>query len=130
MKKAAAKLAEIRRGDTGWRSVAWVLLLAFTLQSFVTQTHIHGAPQALAGATIGKVLLATASPQDKSPIENDTATCPFCQAVAHAGAFFASAAPLLLLPVVSAACATPRLIATAIRLPSAHGWQSRAPPPL
>jgi len=129
MKKAATELAEIRRGNLGWRSVAWVLLLAFTLQSFVTQTHIHGAPQAMAGATIGNVL-ATASPQDKSPIENDTTTCPFCQAVAHAGAFFASAAPLLLLPVISAACATPRLIATAIRVPSALGWQSRAPPPL
>ncbi|HEY6579169.1 MAG TPA: hypothetical protein VIY09_07580 [Rhizomicrobium sp.] len=117
--------AEVRRGSPGWRLVTWVLLLAFTLQSFVTQTHIHWAPRASAGATIAKVLESTSG--HRSPIEN-AATCPFCQAIVHAGAFFASAAPLLRLPVVWAECTIPRLIAAASRAPSAHNWQSRAPP--
>jgi hypothetical protein len=126
MRKAATRAAEVRRGSPGWHLVTWVLLLAFTLQSFVTQTHIHWAPQASAGTTNVKVLESASRP-DKSPIEN-TATCPFCQAVVHAGAFFASAAPLLHLPAVWAECTIPRLIATAVRASSAHGWQSRAPP--
>jgi len=129
MRKAATRVAGVQRGNLGWRSVTWLLLFAFTLQSFITQTHIHREPKARAGTTIGKVL-DSVSRQDKSPSGNDTTTCPFCQAFVHAGAFFASAAPLLLLPVVWTECATPCLIPTAVRAPSAHGWQSRAPPPL
>jgi hypothetical protein len=129
MRKAATKAAGIRRGRPGWHFVTWVVLLAFTLQCFVTQTHIHWAPQAGAGTGIVK-LLESGPPQQKSPLENGTTACPFCQAIVHAGAFFASAAPLLLLPAVCAECALPGLIATAARAPSAHGWQSRAPPQL
>jgi hypothetical protein len=127
MKQAANKAGEIRRRKTAWRSVTWLVLLAFTLQTFIAQTHIHGALQATAVATSGKVV-ASASPRHKSPIENDTTACPLCQAVLHAGAFFASAAPLLLLPIVWAEGAIPFLIATTARCACAHSWQSRAPP--
>jgi hypothetical protein len=126
MRKAATKAAGVRRGRPGWHIVTWLVVLAFTLQSFVTETHIHRAPQASAGFT--NVKLESASRPDKSPIEN-IATCPFCQAIVHAGAFFASAAPLLDPPVIWADYAISRLIAAVLRSPTAHNWQSRAPPP-
>ena len=127
MKRAVTKTAGIKRRKPGWHAVTWLVLLAFTLQVFVTQTHIHGVPQTVAGVSIGKVA-ASASRPDKSPAENDTTTCPFCQAVVHTGAFFAPAAPLLLLPAVRVVRTTFFLVASAVGAPSAHSWQSRAPP--
>jgi hypothetical protein len=126
MKKAATTAIEIRRTYPGWRSVTWLVLLAFTLQSFVTQTHIHALPP-MAAATIGKVL-TSAPGADKSPVSSDTTTCPFCQAISHAGAFFASSTPRLPFPIDWAECLVPFLIAIAGRSFAAHSWQSRAPP--
>jgi hypothetical protein len=123
MRKAATKAAGVRRGRPGWHIVTWVVVLAFALQSFVTETHIHWAPQ----ATTNVKLLESASRPHKAPIE-DAATCPFCQAIVQAGAFLASVAPLLRLPVVWAEYSIPPLVATALRPPSTHSWQSRAPP--
>jgi hypothetical protein len=127
MRKAETRLAEVRRGNSGWRFVTWAVLLAFTLQSFVTQTHIHWSPLAGTGVTAAGRLDSPVS-QNKSPFEKDKTACPFCQAIIHAGAFFASGAPLLLLPVLRAEWAIPRLFPAAIRAALAHSWQSRAPP--
>lgn len=127
MRKSATQLADIRRGNPGWRAVTWLLLLAFTLQTFVTQTHIHGTPQGVAGAAVGTVF-ERSSPQDKSPIDHSTTACPFCQAIVHAGAFVAAAALLVPRPIDWASHSTRRLIETAISAPFAHSWQSRAPP--
>jgi hypothetical protein len=104
MRKTATKAGGVRRESPGWRFVTWVVVLAFALQSFVTQTHFHWAPQ----ATTNVKLLESASRPHKAPVEN-SATCPFCQAIVHAGAFFASAAPLPHLPVVWADYAIPPL---------------------
>ncbi len=125
MRKAVIKTAEIRR-EPGRRLVTWLLLLAFTLQSFVTQTHFHTL-HATAGITLGKVLQRASGP-DKSPLQKDNSACPFCQAVIHAGAFLSPSAPLLLLLVDRAEGVVPWLITTAAASPSAHSWQSRAPP--
>jgi|SRR5579871_3279472 len=129
MRIAATKAAAGRRGRPGWRSVTWLVLLAFTLQAFVTQTHIHGLPRTATGATIGTVLTSE-SGQHKAPIDNDATGCPFCQAIVHAGAFFAPVAPLLLLPVVWTAGAAIAPIPIAVVSPPPHSWQSRAPPQL
>ncbi len=127
MRKAATSPAEVRRGIPGWRLVTWIVLLAFTLQSFVTQTHMHWSSGAGSGAIVAGSFDGPA-PQNKSPFEKDKTACPFCQAIVHAGAFFASAAPLLPLPFAWAAHSPPRLIATKFSAFPAHSWQSRAPP--
>jgi hypothetical protein len=108
----------------GLRSIAWVLLLAFTLQSFLTQTHIHGAP-GIGGFAVVKILSRTPSPV-KAP---DTGTdCPICQAITHAGAFFTPAAPSVLLSVSWVESIAPVIIVDTIETISTHPWQSRAPP--
>jgi hypothetical protein len=127
MRKAATISAGVRRGSPGWRFVTWVALLAFTLQSFVTQTHIHWSPHSSTRTTVALLLDGPVS-QNASPFEKDKTACPFCQAIIHAGAFFASGAPLLLLPVLRAEWAVPRLFSIAKRAALAHSWQSRAPP--
>ncbi len=109
----------------GARAIAWLLLIAFTLQSFITQTHIHGVFGADGGIAIVKAL---ENPhKTKAPTEN-TADCPFCQAITHAGAFFAPSASTLILRVIWAKMLAPILISAATDSSSSHPWQSRAPP--
>ena len=123
MKAAVARFVKDRHRGLGWRSIAWTLLVAFTLQSFITQTHIHGT----SGAAIVKTL-AKAPSHNKLPAENSTADCPLCQAITHAGAFFTPTAPTFLLPVTGTDIVAAYVVAGAINNISTHHWHSRAPP--
>ena len=116
-----AKAATRKRRVTGWRLIATLVLLAFTFQSYVAQTHIHDA--APASAALIKNLGHNKSPVDNSPLD-----CPFCQAVAHAGTFFMPVAPLLFLSAQWIEMAAPHLALSASTGAAAHSWQSRAPP--
>ena len=109
----------------GFRAIAWVVLLAFTLQSFVTQVHIHGA---FSASTPAVEKLAGGSSHSKAPAQNGTSDCPFCQAITHAGAFAAPSAPGLILQISFAETAAPLLIAVVAAIAPPHPWQSRAPP--
>jgi len=120
-----SKAKSAKATGSSFRSIAWVVLLAFTLQSFITQVHIHGA---FAGGTPAIETLASGSAHSKVPVQNGTGDCPFCQAITHAGAFSASSPPALALPVSLAATAAPNLPAGTIGTISPHPWQSRAPP--
>ena len=113
--------ARKKGGITGWRLIAALVLLAFTVQSYVAQTHIHDT--APASAAIAKKLN-----HDKSPLGNTPLDCPFCQAVAHASGFFMPAAPLLFISALWAEMAPPHFLSRGSLSATAHGWQSRAPP--
>lgn len=106
---------------TGWRLIAALVVLAFSFQSYVAQTHIHDA------APIGN-LLAKDVPPNKSPLGNTPVECPFCQAIAHSGNFFIPVAPLLFLSEQWIEMAVPYLAAGANADTVRHSWQSRAPP--
>jgi len=122
--KTGGKATDRRR--SGFRSIVWLLLVAFTLQSFITATHIHGAFGA-SDAAIAKAQPAAPS-HSKAPDNGDVKNCPFCQAIIHSGAFFAPSAPNLLLPVMLAAVAAPAIASDVIDSLSSHTWRSRAPP--
>jgi hypothetical protein len=118
--------ATLRRGEQGFRVLTLIVALAFTLQSFVTQTHIHALGPVGGGTAVVK-LLKGPSP-NPSPLDSSDNACAFCQAIAHSGAFFAPSAPVFLLP---AASNTPALLPVAVSITGsalAHSWQSRAPP--
>jgi hypothetical protein len=123
MTVSKAKSAKIT--GSGFRAIAWVLLLAFTLQSFITQVHIHGT---IGGGAAAVETLGSGLSHSKNPAQNDTSDCPLCQAITHAGAFSAPSAPVLALPVSLAETAAPILLAGAIGTISPHPWHSRAPP--
>ncbi|SRR5260221_8921177 len=128
MNGAAAHFPEI--GRTGPRRLVatWILLLAFALQSYVTQTHVHRAPVAAERAQIvevgGKI-----SGFSAAPVGDEAIACPFCKAIATAGAFFSPAAIALRPPVDQAgAAALPPIVAGLSIAPAGFSWRSRAPP--
>jgi hypothetical protein len=99
-----------------------LLLLAFSFQSYVAQTHIHDI--------VGKapVALVHQAGHDRAPVQNLPFDCPFCQMLTHAGSFLVPD-PSLVLP-------SPQwTILTAwnhdfagMAIAANHDWQSRAPP--
>jgi hypothetical protein len=116
----------LARGERGFRVFTLVLALAFTLQSFVTQTHIHGSGSAGGDTNIVKVLKGPAPAQ--SPLDSSDNACAFCQAIAHSGAFFAPVAPVVLPPSVWTMPALLPIVVSVSHNVLAHSWQSRAPP--
>lgn len=115
----------MRPASLARRIVVFIALVAFALQSFVTQTHIHHDAQ-LAGGILKSI--ATPLPvHGKAPLDGQT-DCPFCQAVVHAGAFVVSAVPVLYSPFVWVKTAFLILTAPKSLHATTHNWQSRAPP--
>ena len=117
--KAATALA--RKRSSGWRFIACLILLTFSLQSYVTQTHIHSATP----AAVAKLFSHAPS---KAPLDDNPLDCPFCQAVAHDGPFFLPTIPLLVLSVAFVELAAPSFRTHRPSDVAAHIWQSRAPP--
>ena len=123
MKWSEARSPRIR--GSGFRAIAWILLLAFTLQSFVTETHIHGA---FDGGPAHARTAANAFAHGKAPVKNGKTDCPFCQAIVHAGAFYAPPAQILILPITWAKIAASLFAVQTFVNVSSHLWRSRAPP--
>lgn len=99
-------------------------LLAFLLQGFAVQSHIHPLDKPLAVAAAVNNIPAPVKSID--PV--DLGSCRLCQELAHAGAFVAPSA--LAVPASQHAAAAvftalPLLIGV---LAPAFAWQSRAPP--
>jgi hypothetical protein len=121
MNGAAAQVRGIERAGA-WRLLAtWVVLLAFALQSYVTQTHVHPSPapaEAVSQMSVPAV-----------PAGDDTTLCSLCQAIAAAGAFFSPAAVVVALPAVLAqATAAPPAGRSLAAAAASFSWRSRAPP--
>ena len=129
MRIAATRVSVVRRRISGWRYVTWILLLAFSLQSYITQTHIHITSHTTDRVVASKLLASTPA-RNKSPAEDGTGTCPFCQAVTNASAFFAPTAPLVLPPTLWAESIALPFLARMVGRDTAHNWHSRAPPQL
>ena len=116
-----AGIASAKERRSGWRFIACLILISFTLQSYITQTHIHNAAQ----ATAAKIVSHAPS---KVPADDNPMDCPFCQAVAHDGPFFLPTVPLLILSIDFVELAAPALRLHRLWEAPAHIWQSRAPP--
>jgi hypothetical protein len=102
--------------------IAALVMLAFTFQSYVAQTHIHE------NATPASAALIKDLGHNKSPVDNSPLDCPFCQAVAHAGGFFLPVIPLVLLCAQWVKMQAPHFASRDSSIVAAHSWQSRAPP--
>jgi len=99
-----------------------LLMLAFSFQSYVTQTHIHKAATAESATVIHHA-------GQKSPANNSPFDCPFCQVVNHAGSVLISDSALLVLASQWAEMVAPRYLLQDIGTIANHHWRSRAPPP-
>jgi hypothetical protein len=113
-------------------------LLAFSFQSYIAQTHIHVPGTTDPGITATVSPKATVSAADvkkqgerkKIPNNDDTANCPLCQTVLHAGAFLTPALLVLLLPDTLAVVGLTPVVAPQHERAPAHAWHSRGPPQL
>ena len=117
-------IVRVPRSRTVRLVITLFALLAFTLQSYVTQIHIHGANW----NTATTLDAGKASQPGKLPAGDDQSTCPICQVIAHAGQFVTPAAFAISLPALAAFdVAIDRETAT-IAHSYSHSWKSRAPP--
>ena len=116
------------KGDAKRLAVTLVALLAFVLQTFVVQTHIHGVAQ-VAAAPLGVEQSAGHGTQpDKFPPGDDPANCPICQELLHAGSFVTPTAAALLVSTVATTIAIVFVELAAVTQTYPHGWSSRGPP--
>lgn len=100
-----------------------LVLVFFTAQSFLVQTHLHELPVFAQGAA---TLTASAPSNDKAPLSADQ--CLLCQEYTHSGSFVLPSAlaalppnaVLSLLPLVQAPLGHART--------ASHDWKGRAPP--
>jgi hypothetical protein len=111
--------------ETGLRfAVSLFLMLAFGLQSYITQTHIHLAPGAIAAG----ISADKHQQPDKFPANGDPANCPICQEILHTGQFVTPSAAVLLLPSIAVSIVRIVVDIPAAAQSASHGWRSRAPP--
>jgi hypothetical protein len=110
---------------SGWRlAVIYTAMLAFALQSYVLQTHIHFAPATALADTSG-----ANGHHDKYPANDDPANCPICQEILHHGGQFITPSAQFLLPP-TLAVSTIAVVDQALShiLAPSHSWRGRAPP--
>jgi hypothetical protein len=116
------------------RLLMLVTLLAFAVQTYLTQTHIHLANEGQIPRVHGQLVLGKASigapleRRDRYPANEDPANCPLCQELIHAGQFVTPVASVLLLPTLP-----PTVIERAVQYAPlihaiTHMWRGRAPP--
>ena len=123
---------------SGWRLlVAIVALVAFSFQSFITQTHIHvqGIPVTSgilqttdANGLKAVALKQTPAPKDKAPANDAPLKCPLCQAVGYAGHFVTPSAAALILSTTAISILPLAATILSSRETPSHIWQGRAPP--
>ena len=112
-------------GAAGFRRLVCLLvLLTFSVQGFLVQTHIHGLPHsAIAAATEQTV----APPDDgKAPAGHDN--CLLCQEFVHAGTFLMPAAAAVLPPAAAVSLVQLHAVSLVTARTVSHIWISRAPP--
>lgn len=106
------------------RYVTLFALLAFFLQSFAVQSHIHPLDKpTAASAAIGNI---PAPVKKIDPV--DLGSCRLCHELLHAGAFVAPAAFAVPASQNAAAIVFTALPLLGGLLAPAFAWQSRAPP--
>jgi hypothetical protein len=117
-----------------------LMLVAFALQSYVTQTHIHFAghvvtggftfPGESSGGQSDKALGAAQDQgdHDKYPPGDDPANCPICQEIMYSGHYVAPGAIAVLLPTIAVPTFTRVDVALSFISRVSHIWQVRGPP--
>jgi hypothetical protein len=105
-------------------AITLIALLAFTLQSYVTQIHIHGA----IWKTTSTLDAGKTQQPDKIPAGDDQNSCPICQVIAHAGQFVTPSVVVIALPTLAAFHIAVDKDTTIVMHSVSHSWKSRAPP--
>jgi hypothetical protein len=116
-----------RRLGAGWIAVLLAMLVVFSWQSFVAQTHNHfdRTPIATAAGTTGAV---AASSSDRNSPYDSPANCPICREIAQSGAYLPPAPIVLPAPQAMLIWLVAGLSFGLVLERRLLGWRSRAPP--
>ena len=126
--RTARHIARVEPGSIWRLGITLFALLAFALQSYTTQTHIHKPTQPGFAGIAAALDLNIPVKGSKTPAKQDQQNCPLCQGVAHAGAFIPASAAAALAPTLSIQIIS-AVLDSAIRFDAlSHIWQSRGPP--
>src|SRR5665213_3084480 len=79
------------------RLMLLAVVIAFSLQAYAVQTHLHGQPLQSAAAQLHQQGSVPAKPLPNDPL--DPATCKLCQELIHSGATITPAGPQMVLLV-------------------------------
>ena len=114
----------VQKTSASRRLVTLFALLAFFIQSFALQTHVHSTPLPPASVATAAHTPAPAPLQNRDPIDQ----CRLCQELVHAGTFVtpSTATTAAVLTFVVASFVAPLILAGDPA--TAFAWQSRAPP--
>jgi hypothetical protein len=118
----------------GRLGVVLFALLAFALQSYTVQTHIHFSAKLVASlnhaadADQSKTPAADHNGDPAKPAKGDPANCPICQAMANAGAYITPAPAILALPSLAHFTIAIFAVRSVAIRPLSHSWYGRAPP--
>ena len=116
-----------RRLGAGWVAVLLAMLLAFSWQSFVAQTHNHFASAPISTAAAGTNVAAASSSDRNSPFDSP-ANCPICREIAQSAAYLPPAPIVLPAPQPMLVWLVAGLAFGLILERRSLGWHSRAPP--
>lgn len=100
-----------------------VVLFAFSVQSFLVQTHLHNLPQSFVAASSVSV---SAPDTSKAPVDADK--CFLCQEYVHGGVYLTPAAAAVLPPSAVASLLPFVLVPFITGRQHSHNWMGRAPP--
>lgn len=117
-----ARVHSVKVNRTVRSLLGLAVLLAFTLQSFLVQTHIHNLPLSFGATTV------TASTPDTSKTPVDADKCYLCQEFLHGGAYLTPAAVAVLPPSAVVSLLPLELAPVFAAKPQSHNWMGRAPP--
>lgn len=100
------------------------MLLFFTTQSFLVQTHLHDLSKSFAAATT--TTQASSPLKSNAPVDADK--CLLCQEYSHSGVFVLPAAIATLAPTAAVSLLPLALAPFHLAYAASHDWQGRAPP--
>jgi len=100
------------------------MLVAFTVQGFAVQTHIHGTPASLGSSVTTVSMPSQPAPQDPY----DPANCALCQEMLHAGIYVAPVVADFIVILNAVAFAPTYALLPHAATERQHSWQGRAPP--
>jgi len=104
--------------------VSLLLVLFFSTQSFLVQTHLHDLPKSFAPSL--STVTVSSQPDGQDPVGADK--CLLCQEFTHSGGFVLPSA-IAALPPSAAVSLLPFVVAPLGHARTAsHIWMGRAPP--
>lgn len=118
----------IRKGSWGRAIVTPMVLVAFLLQIFIVQTHVHFPTLEAAGIGHAASGVPSAALHQTKKTGDATAHCPWCQGILASGNYLPAAALPVALPAAFGLLDPIVQHARVVPFAFSHAWQSRAPP--